>query len=663
MGQKAVIGHIITNEQFYHRAIVHVKPEWFLDPQVGKLWNLINLLSQKYKRQPTEAEVRNTIHQKAIPHEAHKLDATLIQCMDAAKQIRLENVRAEATEWLKTRIYHGMVKKSTDFFNAKKFQEAYAEMGGTLKELDKATFETPIGVDVSDLDRLLYKQSIEHHDALTFGSKLVDKCLLELDDYSDVQGSLLPGDTTILLAPVNIGKCLGKDTLVIMADGSRRKVQNVQPGELLMSPTGEKPIMVLNTTSGVGPLYKIKPTSGGDAWVCNDVHVLSLKSNVTQHNYKAGQVINIPLNEYLTKSQNFKNFHLLWRGKIDNAVSQEYLIPPYILGLWLGDGTSSRPSLTTMDDPIRETWINYCQSLKLRVGTHSQFPHSRAKTYAAYSSPATKGKLSNNIFTSKLRKLGVLNNKHIPHIYLMGSTDQRLELLAGIIDTDGHRQKSTYTCNDGSIGYNYSYQVYSKFPLLAQDIAFLARSLGLKVSIKQVWKENTTTHKGDYYSCLTIQGDIFIVPVKLKRKQAPVRQRYSRSAEKLKNSLSSGLDAMTSPFWGFSLAESGMMIPPIFCSPSSRRRTMIRSCSGLMSMDVCSTLWREMSRSGGRQSPPDGRLLRPKRGLVREPCLFLSQPRVFDFLLLSRVLHQGRFTRVQSDGLSLCRPGEGLEPR
>ena len=42
--------------------------------------------------------------------------------------------------------------------------------------------------------------------------------------------------------------------------------------------------------------------------------------------------------------------------------------------------------------------------------------------------------------------------------------------------------------------------------------------------------------------------------------------------------------AMTLPCCGFSLAESGMMIPPIFCSPSSRRWTMMRSCSGLTFM-------------------------------------------------------------------------------
>src|ERR1700722_333015 len=42
--------------------------------------------------------------------------------------------------------------------------------------------------------------------------------------------------------------------------------------------------------------------------------------------------------------------------------------------------------------------------------------------------------------------------------------------------------------------------------------------------------------------------------------------------------------AMILPCWGFSFAELGMMIPPIFFSPSSRRWTMIRSCSGLTFM-------------------------------------------------------------------------------
>src|SRR5262249_43029724 len=38
--------------------------------------------------------------------------------------------------------------------------------------------------------------------------------------------------------------------------------------------------------------------------------------------------------------------------------------------------------------------------------------------------------------------------------------------------------------------------------------------------------------------------------------------------------------ATTSPSWGFSLAVSGMMMPPLVFSSAVRRRTTTRSCSG-----------------------------------------------------------------------------------
>jgi pimeloyl-ACP methyl ester carboxylesterase len=48
-----------------------------------------------------------------------------------------------------------------------------------------------------------------------------------------------------------------------------------------------------------------------------------------------------------------------------------------------------------------------------------------------------------------------------------------------------------------------------------------------------------------------------------------------------------GPTAITSPSWGFSLAVSGMMMPPFFTSFSSRRFTRIRSCRGLNFFIVC----------------------------------------------------------------------------
>src|SRR5262245_2866447 len=67
-----------------------------------------------------------------------------------------------------------------------------------------------------------------------------------------------------------------------------------------------------------------------------------------------------------------------------------------------------------------------------------------------------------------------------------------------------------------------------------------------------------------------------------KRMRSPA---FTSSGMRLPSSFALPLPAaMTFPCCGFSLAVSGMMMPPIFCSPSSMRWTMMRSCSGLTFM-------------------------------------------------------------------------------
>ena len=54
------------------------------------------------------------------------------------------------------------------------------------------------------------------------------------------------------------GKCLGRDTPVLMFDGTTKKVQDIKTGDLLMGDDSQ-PRTVLNTTSGFGPLFKVMP--------------------------------------------------------------------------------------------------------------------------------------------------------------------------------------------------------------------------------------------------------------------------------------------------------------------------------------------------------------------------------------------------------------------
>jgi len=75
----------------------------------------------------------------------------------------------------------------------------------------------------------------------------------------------------------NSGKCLGKDTPVIMADGKIKKVQDIRTGEQIMG-DDSKPRNVLSTTKGIDNLYEIVP-SKGPSYVVNEPHILCLKEN------------------------------------------------------------------------------------------------------------------------------------------------------------------------------------------------------------------------------------------------------------------------------------------------------------------------------------------------------------------------------------------------
>lgn len=67
---------------------------------------------------------------------------------------------------------------------------------------------------------------------------------------------------------------LGKDTPVLMADGSIRAVQLIKDGDIVMGPDS-RPRLVSNVTQGVGRLFKVTPTKG-ESWVCNENHVLTV---------------------------------------------------------------------------------------------------------------------------------------------------------------------------------------------------------------------------------------------------------------------------------------------------------------------------------------------------------------------------------------------------
>jgi len=323
------------------------------------------------------------------------------------------------------------------------------------------------------------------------------------------------------------GKCLAKNTPILMFDGSIKFVQDVMIGDLLMGPDS-KPRTVISLGRGFGQMYYIIPTKG-DPYKVNDEHILSLKTT-PKFKGQPRQIHNVTVKDYLNRSKKFKHTTKGYRAEV--AFSKKTIpIDPYFLGVWLGDGISRRPEICNINKEI----IKYCEKTANSYGLSlkKREYQNRCPVWALSGEIGNK----NNPLLNDLRSLNLIKNKHVPHIYKANSREIRLEILAGLLDTDGH--------------YSDSYDFISKHKVLAEDVAYLARSLGFAAYVNETLKRATNGSKifRKYYR-VSISGHIDQIPVKIKYKKARPRQQ-------IKDVLVTGIkikDAGYDEYFGFEIA-------------------------------------------------------------------------------------------------------------
>lgn len=178
------------------------------------------------------------------------------------------------------------------------------------------------------------------------------------------------------------------------------------------------------------------------------------------------------------------------QGKL-SGISRDIELHPYVLGVWLAEGTTHYGSITTGDVEIVDRIRN--------IG----FTVNKRKDKYGYGVLELK---------SKLKRIGVLDNKRIPQMYMRLPYEDRLELMRGMMDGDG-------TCHkDGTCSY------CSSIKELAEDFYELVMTMGLKATItSKVPTCNGVKKKTSYnvnfrpdFKCFTLQ-----------RKNCRIREKYA----------------------------------------------------------------------------------------------------------------------------------------
>ena len=224
-------------------------------------------------------------------------------------------------------------------------------------------------------------------------------------------------------------------------------------------------------------------TDDGRIIRCNDEHLFKVKIRGNTDYYRVE-----PLRDIRKKWKSARldkrtsKRHIEYRTRIKpipvQGTKQGLLVDPYVLGAWLGDGTTVDGTITSADPEIFNGW-----------------PYEVVKRKSKYFY-AVRG------LRVDLRKIGVLGNKHIPEQYLRASFDQRLELLRGLMDTDG-------TIGQAELPY-----FANTNKLLVAQFVELVRSLG---GIARITGPVKTIKKDAFYISVRLPHNCFRLKRKVKR--------------------------------------------------------------------------------------------------------------------------------------------------
>lgn len=295
------------------------------------------------------------------------------------------------------------------------------------------------------------------------------------------------------------------------------RVEDVAQGDKLVGIGGsERTVVCLH--SGTDDLYEIRPRRG-EPWIVNGSHVLSLvrtpnKSDPKYLSQSGGVVVETTVRDWLGWTRWRKHIHKLYRSPVFGGTPVlPWRLPPYVLGVLLGDGclTGSTTDLTFSkpDLELAEVVRDLVEPLGLAVNEVRQgLGRCASWRIAGRSGPG------GNLVLAELRDMGLLpvrsEDRFVPDLYLGATWTERLELLAGIVDTDGF-----------AVGGGYDLVFKSR--RLAWAVAHLGRGLGLSTNLRS--KESyCQTGAGGTYWRVSISGDCGIIPARIPRRKIGKRE-------------------------------------------------------------------------------------------------------------------------------------------
>ena len=332
----------------------------------------------------------------------------------------------------------------------------------------------------------------------------------------------------LIYIPRKNGKALSLDTEIPTPRGWV-KMQDVHAGDYVFSVGGNPAKVLLESEIFNKPMYLVEFEDGTSIKASAD-HVWTVQTKDSRRTAKR-KTRRAPVKPELRKSGgwydvttadmagDFKHARIDGKGveykyRVPMAGAVEYpekelSVSPYMLGVWLGDGTSKSTHIASGEQDVDEM-----RRLIEAEGYNCKIIRYKDRCYEIIPDPHSRGESQDGSLRDALKAIGVIRNKHIPQEYLQGSIYQRMELLRGLMDTDGYVSKA------GQCEFT------QKNKALSLQVLELVRSLGYKATITE------KAARCDGKDCGNVYRIMFFTDrehpcFKLKRKAARLKEKLS----------------------------------------------------------------------------------------------------------------------------------------
>ena len=294
---------------------------------------------------------------------------------------------------------------------------------------------------------------------------------------------------------LNCGKCMPLYSHILTPNGWVKN-SDIKEGDEVCTPFNGTSTVLGVFPQGKKEIYVVE-TSDGRKSECGEEHLWMVRDKYTLERYRSGKDGNnivATTREILDRMREGKEFFLPINDKIDFP-KKEYPIHPYVLGVLIGDGCLTDTNgayiavSNTEEDIIEKVRLLMgCEKIKRTRHNHTKYFYLQSyREYRKY-----------------LRDVGLMTysyNKSIPKEYLFGSIEQRIELLKGLMDTDG------------CVKENNKYYFSTTSRQLKDDFLHLCRSLGYIVSASEDSRHDKYT-QGQHWTIYIRTTDVIVSSLK-----------------------------------------------------------------------------------------------------------------------------------------------------